>query len=179
MKFNSIFSLIIIFISITLTGCSINPSSNDNINDDSTAAVKPLSNDNINEDATATVTLDTPIFAAPSGYIQGTGDEFNGSLSSIWQANYLKHRTTDAASAARYSFSSGVLVLRIDKDTPVYSSSIDSNMKVSSIQTGEKTNLHKTGIRSVSTFEGFKQQYGYFEVRAMHQKGSGNHVAFW
>jgi len=120
--------------------------------------------------------------AAPSGYTLTKADEFNGStLDSMWQPNYLKHRTTDSASAARYSFSNGCLILRIDSDTPLYNTSIDSDFKVSSIQSGEKTGLHKTNgdNRTVSTFEGFKQQYGYFEVRDKHQAGSGHHVAFW
>ncbi len=120
-----------------------------------------------------------PIISAlpPSGYTLVKADEFDGpSLDPMWQPHYLKHRkNTDAEAAARYSFSNGCIVLRIDEDTPIY---LD-NMRVSSIQTGEKTDLHKTGVRSVSTFEGYKKQYGYFEVRAKHQRGSGHHVAFW
>ncbi len=114
----------------------------------------------------------------PAGYTLVKADEFGGpSLDPMWQPYYLRHRTTDDRAAARYSFRDGALVLRIDGNTPTYLS--DADWSVSSIQTGEKTNLHKTGVRSVATFEGFKQQYGYFEVRARHQRGSGHHVAFW
>ncbi len=42
MKFNFIFSLLVIFISAMLIGCGANPSSNDNISDDETTTVKPL-----------------------------------------------------------------------------------------------------------------------------------------
>jgi hypothetical protein len=120
--------------------------------------------------------------AVPSGYTLVKADEFNGpSLDLMWQPAYLRHRTTDTNAAARYSFSNGCLVLRIDSNTPVFNSSIDSDMRVSSIQSGEKTGLHKAdgANRSVTTFEGYKKQYGYFEVRDKHQAGSGHHVAFW
>lgn len=114
-----------------------------------------------------------------SGWTLIKNDEFNGSSldTNLWEPYYLRHRTTDTRAACQYVFRNGAIVIQIPSDKPTYLS--DAEWKCSSIQTGEKTNLHKDGVRSVPTFEGFLPKYGYYEVRAKHQAGSGHHVAFW
>ncbi|WP_460707574.1 family 16 glycosylhydrolase [Myceligenerans halotolerans] len=107
-------------------------------------------------------------------------DEFNGSLdSSLWITNYLESRTPEWRSEARYHFRDDALVLRIDDDQPTYYD--DNAMKVSSIQTGQRTHLHKDDRfdHSVPTDMKYTPKYGYFEIRAKSSARSGFHTAFW
>ncbi|MGP3920427.1 family 16 glycosylhydrolase [Nonomuraea sp. 10N515B] len=115
------------------------------------------------------------------GWILDRNDEFNGSLdTSLWITNYFESRTTEERSRARYGFRDNALVLRIDDDQPAYYA--DGNpMKVSSIQTGQRTGLHKTSPfhHSIPTIMKYTPRYGYFEIRAKSSARSGIHTAFW
>ncbi|MFS0489341.1 family 16 glycosylhydrolase [Leadbetterella byssophila] len=95
-------------------------------------------------------------------------DEFNvPSLNEqLWIPYYFRHRDRNAK--ALYTFRQGCLVLQLD-----------SGRRVSSIQTIERTNLHKLGKDSIPTLVKFAQKYGYFEIRAKTQYGSGHNSAFW
>lgn len=108
-------------------------------------------------------------------------DEFNGSdlNKDLWIPYYLRHRTSDdKAAQADYTFKDGCLILKIEKDKNHYGNNPKA-MRVSSIQTFDKTNLHKPGQRQIETTNKFSQKYGYFEIRAKTQIGSGNLCAFW
>jgi beta-glucanase (GH16 family) len=55
-------------------------------------------------------------------------------------------------------------------------------MKVSSIQTGQRTGLHKPDDpldHSIPTIMNYTPQYGYFEIRAKSSGRHGVHTAFW
>ncbi|THV36455.1 family 16 glycosylhydrolase [Glycomyces buryatensis] len=114
------------------------------------------------------------------GWILDRHDEFNGSLDQdLWIPKYLESRTTVERATARYGFRNNALVLRIDDDQPTYYS--DNPMKVSSIQTGQRTNLHKDNAfdHSIPTDMKYTPHYGYFEIRAKSSAKSGIHTAFW
>lgn len=114
------------------------------------------------------------------GWILDRNDEFNGSLdTSLWITNYLESRTPEWRSRARYGFRSNALVLRIDSDQPTYYS--NDLMKVSSIQTGQRTGLHKDSPydHSIPTITKYAPMYGYYEIRAKTSARSGLHAAFW
>lgn len=114
------------------------------------------------------------------GWDLDRNDEFNGSLdSNLWITNYLESRTPEWRSRARYHFRNNALVLRIDNDQPTYYS--DNAMKVSSIQTGQRTHLHKDNRydHSIPTVMKYAPKYGYFEIRAKSNGRSGFHTAFW
>jgi beta-glucanase (GH16 family) len=115
------------------------------------------------------------------GWRLDRNDEFNGSLDpNLWITNYLESRTEEWRSRARYNFRDGALVLRIDNDQPEYYGN-GNPMKVSSIQTGQKTNLHKDDQfdHSIPTDMKYTPKYGYFEIRARSNARSGFHTAFW
>ncbi len=107
-------------------------------------------------------------------------DEFDGSLdTNLWITNYLESRTPEWRAEARYTFRDNALVLKIDDDQPTYYN--DNPMKVSSIQTGQRTGLHK-GDRydhSIPTIMKYAPKYGYFEIRAKSSARYGTHTAFW
>ncbi|WP_158553960.1 family 16 glycosylhydrolase [Micromonospora deserti] len=114
------------------------------------------------------------------GWILDRNDEFNGSLdNNLWITNYLESRTPESRSRARYGFRNNALVLRIDGDQPTYYS--NNPMKVSSIQTGQRTDLHKNDRydHSIPTIMKYTPQHGYFEIRAKSNGRSGIHTAFW
>jgi Glycosyl hydrolases family 16/Ricin-type beta-trefoil lectin domain-like len=114
------------------------------------------------------------------GWVLDRNDEFNGSLdTSLWITNYLESRTPEWRSRARYGFRNNALVLRIDNDQPTYYS--NDPMKVSSIQTGQRTGLHKDSPldHSIPTIMNYTPKYGYFEIRAKTSARSGLHAAFW
>ena len=118
------------------------------------------------------------------GYALYWNDEFNGTEldSAKWLNQYLPHATASEAGAmADYTMADGVLTLKIDENHPTfYDIESDKGFKVSSIQTYEKNWLHDVNARNVETFDGFRTQYGYFEVRyKMPACGGGGHVAFW
>jgi beta-glucanase (GH16 family) len=115
------------------------------------------------------------------GWILDRHDEFNGSLdSNLWITNYLESRTPEWRSKARYGFRNNALVLRIDNDQPTYYAGGDK-MKVSSIQTGQKTGLHKGSPQdhTIPTIWKYAPKYGYFEIRGRTSARSGLHAAFW
>ncbi|NUT18821.1 MAG: family 16 glycosylhydrolase [Hamadaea sp.] len=114
------------------------------------------------------------------GWILDRHDEFDGSLDTgLWVTNYLESRTPEWRSRARYGFRDNALVLRIDNDQPTYYA--DNPMKVSSIQTGQRTGLHQTSPfdHSIPTVMKYAPQYGYFEIRAKSSARTGIHTAFW
>lgn len=114
------------------------------------------------------------------GWILDRNDEFNGGLdTSLWITNYLESRTPEWRSRARYGFRDNALVLRIDNDQPTYYA--NDPMKVSSIQTGQRTGLHKDSPydHSIPTVMNYAPKYGYFEIRAKTSARSGLHAAFW
>lgn len=95
-------------------------------------------------------------------------DEFSGLKlnEQLWIPFYLQHRTeTDVRS--KYALRDGCLVLTVKGDD------------ASAVQTFERTDLHKPGIRQVPAKINFVQQYGYFEIRAKSQIGAGHCTAFW
>ncbi|TDC85071.1 glycosyl hydrolase family protein [Micromonospora sp. KC606] len=116
-----------------------------------------------------------------AGWVLDRHDEFNGSLDeSLWITKYLESRTTEERSRARFGFRDNSLVLRIDDDQPTYRSG--DPMKVSSIQTGQMTGLHKPDDslhHTIPTIWKYTPQYGYFEIRAKSSARSGIHTAFW
>jgi hypothetical protein len=114
------------------------------------------------------------------GWILDRNDEFNGSLDqNLWTTNYLESRTPEWRSKARYGFRNNAIVLRIDNDQPTYYN--NEPMKVSSIQTGQRTGLHKNNRfdHSIPTIMKYTAKYGYFEIRAKTSARSGLHAAFW
>lgn len=114
------------------------------------------------------------------GWILDRNDEFNGSLDrNLWITNYLESRTPEWRSRARYGFRNNALVLRIDNSQPTYYS--NNPMKVSSIQTGQRTGLHKNNPyhHSIPTVMKYTAKHGYFEIRAKSSARSGLHTAFW
>lgn len=114
------------------------------------------------------------------GWILDRHDEFNGSLdSNMWVTRYLESRTTAERASARYGFRNNALILRIEDNQPTYYA--DNPMKVSSIQTGQMTGLHKGSPldHSIPTQWKYATRYGYFEIRAKTSARSGLHAAFW
>ena len=137
---------------------------------------------------TATLMSTTPASAAEMppnpidkpGWVLDRNDEFNGGLdSSLWIDKYLESRTTTDRAQARYGFRNNALVLRIDDDQPTYYPG--NPMKVSSLQTGQMTGLHKTTPQdhTIPTIWNYTPTYGYFEIRAKTSARSGLHAAFW
>lgn len=140
-------------------------------------AVCGCDNDNVN-------TKDVP--ANPiekEGYMLIFADEFDEDKidTKKWLPQYFPHSTTIASACqTTYRIEDGKLCLYIDKNTKGFSETTE--MKVSSIQTIEKNNLHPNtaNVTSVVPYESFACQYGYFEMRAkMPSCGGGGHVAWW
>ena len=122
--------------------------------------------------------------AEKDGYEIYWNDEFNGTEldSNKWLNQYLPHATASETGAMTdYEMADGVLTLKIDEDHPTfYDIESEQGFKVSSIQTYEKNWLHDVNAKNVDVFDGFRTQYGYFEVRyKMPACGGGGHVAFW
>lgn len=104
-------------------------------------------------------------------------DEFDGPTldESLWIPYYLRQRTSDAQALAEYEFRDGCIVLQISENKIPYS----STNRISSLQTAEGSNFHKEGSREIEGKVNFAQKYGYFEIRAKTQIGSGHLCAFW
>ena len=120
------------------------------------------------------------------GWVLTAHDEFDGVAlnTDLWVPYYLEYRTERERAAARYELRDGHLVLRIDQDQPLYSGRDAprdaAQMRVSSVQTGQRDYLHKpTFHHSTPTEMKFTQQYGYFEIRAKTFNQPGYCIAFW
>lgn len=117
------------------------------------------------------------------GYNLVFSDEFDEKKidTKKWLPQYFPHSTTIASACqTTYRIEDGKLCLYIDENTGNFSESTE--MKVSSIQTIEKNNLHPNtaNVTNVVPYESFACQYGYFEMRAkMPSCGGGGHVAWW
>ena len=76
--------------------------------------------------------------------------------------SYLSGTKNEYLSEANYTINNSVLSLRIDKDTPPWNPDNDGDLRISGIQTGEKTGLHKANpkYRKINNFFGFIAQYG-------------------
>lgn len=106
------------------------------------------------------------------GWILTLQDEFSEKSldETVWIPYYFRHRFEDKHAQATYEIKDGALYLLIKK----------GGNKVSSIQTFERRDLHKPGYRKdIPTSNLFLQKYGYFEIRAKTQGGSGHNSAFW
>jgi beta-glucanase (GH16 family) len=99
-------------------------------------------------------------------------DEFTDSVlrDDLWIPYYFRHRASDEKTKSNYRIVDGHLILTIDS----------SGNRFSAVQTLERPNLHKPGKRfDIPTSIKFSQKYGYFELRAKTQGGSGHNSAFW
>lgn len=116
------------------------------------------------------------------GWVLDRHDEFTGTTldSGLWIDNYLESRTTEERSRARYELRDGTLVLKIEDDQPTYYAS-GRALKVSSVQTGQRTGLHKADAfdHAIPTEMKYAPLYGYFEIRARTTPKSGLHSAWW
>lgn len=113
------------------------------------------------------------------GYVLTVNDEFEGPVlnQKLWIPYYLRQRVSDEASMADYEFRDGAIVLKVTEDKEAYNS---NGLRISSIQTFEKPDLHKPGKRKdIPNRAYFLQQYGYYEIRAKTQAGPGNCSTFW
>lgn len=122
-----------------------------------------------------------------SGWILTASDEFNVSgatlTSKLWGTKYLQH-WTNVDTTAKYKIENGMLRLQINPDSQPWDPSHDGQTVISSIQTMDRNYLHKwanyTDIdHSEPTVYRHAQKYGYFELRARTQRGSGHHSAWW
>ncbi|MWV47381.1 family 16 glycosylhydrolase [Paenibacillus sp. HJL G12] len=120
------------------------------------------------------------------GWILTASDEFNGTElnQQLWFPYYLPHWSTRELTKANYEFQNGNLVLKITPEMQPWDPVKDAGTVISGIQTGEKDWLHRWTNYSANnhhepTVQNFLQKYGYFEIRAKVQKGSGIHSAWW
>jgi hypothetical protein len=109
-------------------------------------------------------------------------DEFNGPTlnTNLWSPFYLESRTGKDRAASRYEFRQGALVLFVDGSTKGYFKDGPAEMKVSGLQTGDRTRLHKDTDpvqHAIPTKLNYAPLYGYFEIRAKLPVGA--QAAFW
>jgi len=119
---------------------------------------------------------------AKPGWVLDAHDEFNGPTlnTNLWSPFYLESRTEQARAAARYEFRQGALVLFVDGNTKGYFKDGPAEMKVSGMQTGDRTRLHKETDpvqHAIPTKLNYAPLYGYFEIRAKLPVGA--QTAFW
>ncbi|MCD9022644.1 family 16 glycosylhydrolase [Cohnella silvisoli] len=129
---------------------------------------------------------------AKPGYQLYFNNEFGGSSidTNKWVDAYLPHWSNRTQAAPRYNFNNGSLVLRIDQDQQ-YWSPFDGVIKSSAIMSGEYAGplgstegLHNfkgnnTVLETQQNGLKFESLYGYYELRAKGNIGSGNHLAWW
>ena len=141
--------------------------------------------------------VDTPRSPrAKPGFTLRAEDDFDGpSLNTnLWTDLYIAGRTAHNKARATLIFgqlddaqrNTGIII-RINNDHPNYRG--DSGLKVSSIQSGQRFNLHKIqGMESLRattpTFYHLAPIYGYFELRGKQYIPSGAnkagyHIAWW
>lgn len=113
-------------------------------------------------------------------------DEFDGTAGPgpLWQRAYLPHWTTPGLATPNLTQSDGRLSLRITKEQQPWEPTRDGQTVVSSIATANKNWIHnwapyKQLDHSEPTVFHHAQKYGYFELRAKAQAGSGHHAAWW
>jgi len=106
------------------------------------------------------------------GWVLDRHDEFDGPAldEALWVPRYFESRRPPGTTDAHYIFRDGCIVLQIP----------DASVRVSSLQTGAKTFLHgSTHDHDIEENMKYTPRYGYFEIRARTQRGSGIHCAFW
>lgn len=132
--------------------------------------------------------ISTPAYETINGqlYREILNEDFDTNLNkNIWCDKYFRTWTQDEYLAeANYTINNSILSLRIDSDSLPWNAANDGDLRISGIQTGEKTGLHKNSpqYRKISNFFGFIAQYGYFELRAKMVTPcatGGNHCAWW
>ncbi|MDO4900705.1 family 16 glycosylhydrolase [Actinomyces sp.] len=118
------------------------------------------------------------------GYHLIASDEFSESLDGgLFLDDYLPHWST-GATRADYDVVDGHLRLIMRKDRQEWDPAYDSGMRISSVQTYERNDLHRWTnypgtARDVVPFRGHLQKYGHFELRARMAEGGGSHCAWW
>lgn len=117
------------------------------------------------------------------GYTVDWHDEFDGSElnTKTWLAQSMPHTTTSPDGCrANYVIEDGALKLIIDEDSVDFNTGNDGGLRVSGIQTYEKNGLHvDETTTTVAPFDGYKTQYGYFEMRAKMPSCDGGGAAVW
>ena len=147
--------------------------------------------ENVTADFTVELQKDCSLTDAPPSPLKKDGwtlvyhDEFDGETLDprVWSSYYLRGWTQDAQAKAEYFLEDGNLILTSGADRQPWCAQ-DGAHRVSSIQTFERTHLHRfgtvTGARNLSDFDGFATKYGYFELRArLPDTKDGSHFAWW
>lgn len=103
---------------------------------------------------------------------------------SKWVDRYLSSWSTEWQTANNYFARDGKMIIKIDKDTAPWCREFDDETVVSGFTTGQRNGLHNwTGSNQIRFPEAPRlthiNQYGYYEMRAKGQSGSGRHTAWW
>lgn len=128
-----------------------------------------------------------------AGYSLEFHDEFDAPEldTSKWFPYYLPHWSSRAQTTPRCEINDSHLILQITHDQPPWCPEWDSEVRCSSIQTGEFAGPlgSKTGqlqfnpacvVREAqANLRTYTPQYGYFELRAKGLRTGANHAAFW
>jgi len=136
------------------------------------------------------LSISLSLSAAPwdkEGYTLVMHDEFDTPVlnEGLWFKWYLPHWSTREKTLARYELKDGKLILKIEPDQVPWDPEHDGKTVISGVQTANKNWLHKWSkdYQDIKTseplVENYMQKYGYFEIRAKTQKGSGIHSAWW
>lgn len=112
-------------------------------------------------------------------------DEFENDVLdySKWSPYYLRGWTCDSDAKADCYIENNQCILAINQGRRPWCKQ-DGEHRVSSIQTFERTHLHRFGTvenaQNIQDFEGFATKYGYFELRARFpDTRDGSHFAWW
>lgn len=116
------------------------------------------------------------------GWILDAHDEFDSPTlnTNLWSPYYLESRTEKERALAHYEIRNGFLVLYVDANSKGYFKDGPEVMTVSSIQTGDRTRLHKDSDpiqHEIPVKMNYTPLYGYFEIRAKLPRGA--QTAFW